>query len=1358
MELLNPGALWLLPLIGILILLARLRPEPLRRAIANVHLWAGAALDERSLAASARPRFNLLLVLQVAFALLVIGALTHPLLPWTDREVAIVVDISASMDARDDVGTRLDVARERALALASSLPQSARVRLVGAAASPVDLGRFRAGDAALRRAIADVKTAAGAADLEEAIQFARGGDVFVLSDQPAQPHTGVRWVQVGHPVDNLAVTALAARRTAMGTAGGALLAEISNYGAADRDADVVFKHDGREFARRSVRIAARKATAVAVDVPDAGGTFSAELAGNRDALAADDRRFAVARPAGRIHVRLASPGGQFVERALEANPDVTVDSAGAGNTDVVVCGGCRELPPGNTNVLMVAPPETASAPSGPLTVGVSTHSLMDGVDVAGLVARAVPSAGVLSNGPSTIVLRAGNQPALVAGERNGRRVAELNVGLAVDAGAGSNFALTPAFPILLANLVDWLATPRPQSPDPNALNPATETESDLRAFAAAPSGFPVDASSTARAGGVTDLFVTLIALALVVLAVESWYTLRRHAGWTSAAWRIAVAALLGGAAAGLAIPIGAGSATVVVALDRSDSVGAAAFRSGLSRINDFAAGMRDNDRLGVVVFGGDAAIERRPASRAAVSGVRSAVTHSGTNIEAALRLARTALPAAGMRRIVLVSDGRETSGDMRREAARAAAAGVHIDVLPSDPAGAPGDAAPLTVTNVVAPAEAREGEPFEVSVSIAGPAGSRGRVMVFRNGAMLASQEFRTGPDGTAGFSTTDSSGESGHVVYTAAVDGDDGDRPGTVVTVSGQSRALYVGGGQSAVASAIESSGIRVARVSAINVPETARTLSAYDLLVLDAVAADQLTAAQADAIASYVDGGGGLLVLGSTATLTAASLAGNRLGAVLPIDLRPRGGRRAPSTSFVFVFDKSGSMADRENGVQKIELARQAVLRVLDVRPSSDPFGVIAFDSAPTVVAPLEAGRDAASVAERLRAIEPGGATAIAPAMDVALRWLAAARTPTRHVLLVSDGRTTAADAGRLRASIAGRGVDVSVVAIGPDADRDFLDRLARSTGGRAYFAADIRELPALAARDATAAAGGTQLEEPFTVRASSHPAVAGIDRGTLPQLRGYIVSALKPGSEPLLLSHLDDPVLAGWRYGLGRAAVFTSDLRSTWAASMTAWPAFRQLWVQTARWTGRSSANRVLNLMVVDRTGGPHLTVEAERPGGGFANALDLDAAVRSPSGGTELVRLRATAPGRYEADLPTASAGVYVVHVAGRDRDTGGEERAVRAFYWSADRERFSRGTDSTMLAEIARLSGGEVLMGAANPFTHARPWERRDISSWLGVAALIVFLVDLARRRRALAALARWWRSRGIDRSPLPAHA
>jgi hypothetical protein len=206
---------------------------------------------------------------------------------------------------------------------------------------------------------------------------------------------------------------------------------------------------------------------------------------------------------------------------------------------------------------------------------------------------------------------------------------------------------------------------------------------------------------------------------------------------------------------------------------------------------------------------------------------------------------------------------------------------------------------------------------------------------------------------------------------------------------------------------------------------------------------------------------------------------------------------GKRSPSFGLVLVFDKSGAVWPTGRRASKIELARQAVMRVLDVLPPPT-IGVIAFDANPVAVTSFGPGQRAADVARQLEAIVPGGPTRIAPAASLAVRWLndagVRATFSKRQILLMSDGQTSPDDEQQLRAAIGATGVEVSTVAIGSAANRGLLQQLANSTGGRAYFPSDLAELPKIVAREAARSRSGWSRSRSWCE--APHPITAGID----------------------------------------------------------------------------------------------------------------------------------------------------------------------------------------------------------------------------------------------------------------------
>jgi len=826
-------------------------------------------------------------------------------------------------------------------------------------------------------------------------------------------------------------------------------------------------------------------------------------------------------------------------------------------------------------------------------------------------------------------------------------------------------------------------------------------------------------------------------LALPTLVWFCWFTgqLRRTAARPRLLWRAATAVFLMLAAGGLQIAMAGAPITVVFALDRSSSMPAVEQRRAVAHVNDLTSTMRPGDRLGVVAFGADAAIELRPSERPRLQRIQSTVASAGTDIANAIRLAGAALPAAGDRRIVLMSDGRETSGDAEDEALRAAAAGVQIDVIPVH-AGAAG---PVHVTRVVAPPESRLGEPYLVSVEVTGGPNARGRVAILRDGELLETPEVIVGSDGTGSVALTErQDAERAYVYQASAVRDDEPDElgaAGAVVLVAGTPTLLYVSSAPPTLARELGAAGFRLTSVEPEQVPRTVEALSGFAGVVLDDVPSDRLVTASMDALAAYVETeGGGLLLLGGSRSLQLDGYPTTPLERIVPIDLRPRGGQRAPSMKLAIVFDKSGSMADVSDGVPKIEMARQAVMRTLDVMPPGDSVGVIAFDSKPAIVMPLGPGRDPQALRAALENIRPSGSTLVAPAVEAALQWFGRAGQGTvteRQVLLISDGRTTAEDAERTK-ELARSGIArISVVATGPTSNRPLLEEIARISGGRAYFPDTLRELPQTVAREAVRSSAGNVVQEPFTPRAGMHPVLAGIDRAALPLLQGYVVSAAKATASPIITSPLDDPVLCVWSAGLGRVAVYTADLGSSWSARMAAWKDGPRLWAQTVRWLSRRGTDPALQVALRETDAGPQLQVEAYGPDG---TPLDFDivgAVLRSPGGVGNNIELEETAPGRYEARMPPSSAGAYLLTVAGRDRGTQAEHRVVRALYRSADREGQPGPTDTAMLGRLAALTRGRVLADTDSPFRERPVLGYRDMSRWVAAAALCMFLIELA---------------------------
>src|SRR5829696_2623306 len=119
-------------------------------------------------------------------------------------------------------------------------------------------------------------------------------------------------------------------------------------------------------------------------------------------------------------------------------------------------------------------------------------------------------------------------------------------------------------------------------------------------------------------------------------------------------------------------------ATVFV-VDLSDSVGEAGREDALAFLRESLELMPEGDVAGIVGFGKAALVERLPAEVRSIDRIASAPVQSATDVGAALRLASALFPDDAQKRIVLLSDGNDTTGQGQSEAALAAARGIQVE-------------------------------------------------------------------------------------------------------------------------------------------------------------------------------------------------------------------------------------------------------------------------------------------------------------------------------------------------------------------------------------------------------------------------------------------------------------------------------------------------------------------------------------------------------------------------------------------------------------------------------------------------------------------------------------------------------
>ncbi|MCX7792031.1 MAG: glutamine amidotransferase, partial [Chloroflexaceae bacterium] len=368
-------------------------------------------------------------------------------------------------------------------------------------------------------------------------------------------------------------------------------------------------------------------------------------------------------------------------------------------------------------------------------------------------------------------------------------------------------------------------------------------------------------------------------------------------------------------------------------------------------------------------------------------------------------------------------------------------------------------------------------------------------------------------------------------------------------------------------------------------------------------------------------------------------------------------------------------------------------------------------------------------------------GGGTDIELALTEGLPALARQPTSVRHAVLLTDGRSftnNMANYERLVQTARDQQITLSTIAIGEDADTALLDQLARWGAGRYYFADRPEDIPRLTLLESEIARSAPMVEgavQPSLDR--PHPIVRDFAPAELPDLAGYVATTARPGADVVLRSPEDDPLLAAWQYGLGRAVAWTPTAGEPWAAAWTRWEGFERFWAQTVRYTLPEPDSGPLQVRIEARPGGARLVVDALQPGGAPLDLATVNARVTLPGGEQRAFDVPQTAPGRYTQDLVLPAPGAYLVSVAlvheGRlqQRDVGFVQPVAPEY-----RQRGDPAEGRALLEAIAAATGGAVLadLGEAGIPAAGALEAPEGLWPWLLGLALGLWVLEIAVRR------------------------
>lgn len=1396
--------LFFLLAVPIIIILYLLKPKGEDYDISSNLLWTKILKNQQSKTFFEKFVHNILMYLQILIVILLILALMSPFIRMDGKSGGrkiLLMDTGASMQHKGSNGrTRL----EEAVKLAEDYIKAMSNTKVSIVAEDGCETRLLAVDSTDKTHLIRILQELSCSDSGSSLLAAQGildnlsgeteeeaADLLVFTDgagaedfEQLKSTAGKELYVVGEKVSNLAneYTVFTEREDGLFD----VLVSITNYSDSRAACDVgIYGADNSLLMLKSLEMQPSENKVCLMEGLDwQGEQLSSKLTGmvfadgSKDSLAGDNQSYAVKKKGNLIQGLLVGDGNTFLEKAYLAvtgesiAKSVTADTLPEDSYNVIIydAGQADALPTGNRLVFGDAYQRSSK------TLEHVVLKMTDCELTAGLTDFNI---GV--NTAYCFELPEGAQSFL---EYNGETVGyyldtadsrEIVVGFDI---RESDFPLRAEFPVFLANAMiylsdtSWLATDVYYAGEELAIQPWAEPDESMVPACLKKAGcyqlgkedylesyvvrFQTSSESDGRKTAesilgdsgyqqikVRQTLRNLLLILVLIMLVTEWVIYvrqMRYKGKFYLIWRGAVTLCVLLALLGLQLPIGSNRTATIFLVDLSNS-NKAHLGEAKAYLRDMVEEMPSGNSYGIVTFGNDVQVEQFVTSDKQYVEFLTLPEKTATNYEEAIAKGLSMIPENAKGRLVVLTDGKETKGDIGRMIPAVKASGAEVLTLMYEDEAIQ-DA---YIEQVTLPSYLHPGDKYSVHITVESNYDTDAVLELYHGSSHTGTQAVHLNKGSNHFVLQEQVSNEAEgnamedlRVQVKAEGDGcEENDSYNAFSVVESPPKVLVISDRNTDVTNftgLLRAAGCDYSTVSAFNAPTTIQDMLTYKSIILVDTYIDDLPGGFLDNLEAYVkDYGCGFVCCGGEDSFALGGYRDTVIETVLPVDMELRNMNEAPSMAMVMVVDHSGSMMSEANGQggTNLDVAIKAVNVAVDNLRDKDYVGVLTFDDGYTWQVELTTADERQAIKDSVKKIEAGGGTTIKPALFEAYDKISKSDAAVKHVILLTDGMGETTNYQDVINAFSNSGITLSTVAVGEGADTNLLENLADECGGRYYYSDLSSDIPKIFAREVFLG-GDSFLQNgnfPLTVR-TGHELTRELFVQGWPYVYGYVAATPKSASSSVIaVAGKEDPILTVWQYGLGRTVAWNSDVTGEWSGAFEGKEDYAQLWKRIVDYSAGNADMGEDRVNVVTADGVTEIMYEARD----YGTETEIIATVVGPDKEASEVKLFATAPGKYKGQLPTGQNGMYHLNVRRQENGEISNYMITATAVQFSDEYKFDVDTKKYMdfITACGKVvSEEDYLWNRITTDTKGK----RSITNFLIGLGILLFLADVAFRR------------------------